>query len=286
MFVDSHCHLAFPELAGDLPGVLARMRASGVEAALSVCTTLPEFPAVLATAERAAVRLRVGRRAPGFHRTRRSRRSTRSSNWRGMPRSSRSARPGSTTTACPSRSSGSASASASISARRAHAGKPLIIHTRSAAADTLRLMREEGAGRGRAASCTASRSRPRSHAQALDLGLPHLVFRHRHLQERARAAGDGRHRSARPPADRNRLAVSRAGARIGANRTSRPSCRMSPPNWPSCGVTAWRHDRGRDISQFLSSFQCITETNLSNLSNTGTQTQRYAISQQQLSGCF
>ena len=50
MFVDSHCHLAFPELAGDLPGVLARMRSAGVEAALSVCTTLPEFPAVLASA--------------------------------------------------------------------------------------------------------------------------------------------------------------------------------------------------------------------------------------------
>ncbi len=51
MFVDSHCHLAFPELASDLSGVLGRMREAGVEAALSVCTTLPEFPAVLATAE-------------------------------------------------------------------------------------------------------------------------------------------------------------------------------------------------------------------------------------------
>jgi len=27
MFVDSHCHLSFPELAGDLAGVLARMKA-------------------------------------------------------------------------------------------------------------------------------------------------------------------------------------------------------------------------------------------------------------------
>ena len=29
MFVDSHCHLSFPELAGDLAGVLERMKAAG-----------------------------------------------------------------------------------------------------------------------------------------------------------------------------------------------------------------------------------------------------------------
>lgn len=51
MFVDSHCHLSFPELAQDLPGVLQRMRANQVVAALNVCTTLEEFPAVLAVAE-------------------------------------------------------------------------------------------------------------------------------------------------------------------------------------------------------------------------------------------
>lgn len=51
MFVDSHCHLSFPELAQDLPGVLRRMRESNVVAALNVCTTLTEFPAVLAVAQ-------------------------------------------------------------------------------------------------------------------------------------------------------------------------------------------------------------------------------------------
>jgi TatD DNase family protein len=54
MYVDSHCHLSFPELTEDLPGVLARMREARVVAALNVCTTLPEFPAVLAVAEREA----------------------------------------------------------------------------------------------------------------------------------------------------------------------------------------------------------------------------------------
>ncbi|MBC8118292.1 MAG: TatD family hydrolase, partial [Burkholderiaceae bacterium] len=48
MFVDSHCHLSFPELAHDLAGVLQRMRQNDVVAALNVCTTLTEFPAVLA----------------------------------------------------------------------------------------------------------------------------------------------------------------------------------------------------------------------------------------------
>ena len=51
MYIDSHCHLSFPELAQDLPGVLQRMRENKVVAALNVCTTLTEFPAVLAVAE-------------------------------------------------------------------------------------------------------------------------------------------------------------------------------------------------------------------------------------------
>lgn len=51
MYIDSHCHLSFPELAHDLPGVMQRMRANKVVAALNVCTTLAEFPAVLAVAE-------------------------------------------------------------------------------------------------------------------------------------------------------------------------------------------------------------------------------------------
>jgi len=51
MFVDSHCHLSFPELAQQLPDVLARMRENRVIAALNICTTLEEFSAVVAVAE-------------------------------------------------------------------------------------------------------------------------------------------------------------------------------------------------------------------------------------------
>ena len=52
MLVDSHCHINFPELAGDLEGVLSRMRAAGVTHALCVSVSLETFPQVLAIAER------------------------------------------------------------------------------------------------------------------------------------------------------------------------------------------------------------------------------------------
>lgn len=50
MFVDSHCHLTFPELHGRVDAVLADMAAAGVHAALTICTTLEEFEAVHALA--------------------------------------------------------------------------------------------------------------------------------------------------------------------------------------------------------------------------------------------
>jgi TatD DNase family protein len=46
MLVDSHCHLDFPELRADLPGILSRMRDNGVTHALTISTTLETFPAV------------------------------------------------------------------------------------------------------------------------------------------------------------------------------------------------------------------------------------------------
>ena len=169
MFVDSHCHLAFPELSGDLPGVLARMRSAGVEAALSVCTTLPEFPAVLASAAghdnvyasvgvhpdstgtpepsvealvdlaRHAKVVAIGETGLDYYRLpepldwQRER-------FRVHIRAARACR------------------------------KPLIIHTRSAAADTLRIMREEGAAEvGGVMHCFTESEEVARHA--LDLGF-------------------------------------------------------------------------------------------------------------------
>jgi len=51
MYVDSHCHLSFPELAGQIDQVLERMRTAQVGAALNVCVTLEEFAQVQALAQ-------------------------------------------------------------------------------------------------------------------------------------------------------------------------------------------------------------------------------------------
>jgi TatD DNase family protein len=52
MLVDSHCHLDFPELAARLDDALALMRENGVTHALCVSVTLEAFPQVRALAER------------------------------------------------------------------------------------------------------------------------------------------------------------------------------------------------------------------------------------------
>jgi TatD DNase family protein len=50
-FIDSHCHINFPELAADMDGVLARMQDNEVACALCVSVNLEDFPQVLAIAE-------------------------------------------------------------------------------------------------------------------------------------------------------------------------------------------------------------------------------------------
>lgn len=145
MLVDSHCHLDFPELSGNLPSVFATMRENGVVAALCVSVTLEDFPRVLALAEEhdhlyASVGVHpdypdlrepgvaelvelaqhpkvvaIGETGLDYYRL------TGDLEWQRERFRTH------------------------IRAARA-AKKPLIIHTRSAAADTLRIMREENAG--------------------------------------------------------------------------------------------------------------------------------------------
>lgn len=54
MFIDSHCHINFPELAARLPEIFSKMAENQVSHALCVSVELPEFPQVLALAERYA----------------------------------------------------------------------------------------------------------------------------------------------------------------------------------------------------------------------------------------
>src|SRR5271169_3575326 len=51
MFIDSHCHLNFPELAENLEEILANMRQNEVSHALCVGVNLENFPQILALAE-------------------------------------------------------------------------------------------------------------------------------------------------------------------------------------------------------------------------------------------
>jgi TatD DNase family protein len=51
MFIDSHCHLDFPELQSQREAVFGLMRDNAVSHALTISTTLKTFPAVLAVAE-------------------------------------------------------------------------------------------------------------------------------------------------------------------------------------------------------------------------------------------
>jgi len=149
MFVDSHCHIDFPELAERLPQLLENMRANQVSHALCISVTLEDFPRVLALAEQhpnlyASVGVHpdyeegteeptlerlvtlsahprvVGTGETGLDYYRLNGRSIADMEWQRERFRTH------------------------IRAAR-QTGKPLIIHTRSSADDTLRLMREENA---------------------------------------------------------------------------------------------------------------------------------------------
>ena len=145
MYVDSHCHIDFPELAADLPAVFEAMAQNRVTHAMCIAVNLPDLDGVLALAERhdnvyatvgvhpdyddtpepTADRLvelaarpkvaAIGETGLDYYRMR--------GDLEWQRRRFRT----------------------HIRAARA-CGKPLVIHTRSAADDTLAIMRDERAG--------------------------------------------------------------------------------------------------------------------------------------------
>lgn len=52
MLVDSHCHLDFPDFAAELDDVVARARDAGVGRMVTICTYISRFDRILAVAER------------------------------------------------------------------------------------------------------------------------------------------------------------------------------------------------------------------------------------------
>jgi len=169
VYVDSHCHLSFPELAADIDGVLARMRAADVCAAVNICTTLEEFEKVhgLALAQ-PDIWCSVG-----VHPDTQSGREPTVELLQELAQRPRIVAIGETgldyyRLAEPLEWQRERFR-IHIRAARA-AAKPLVIHTRAAADDTLRIMREEGAAQvGGVMHCfTESAEVARA---ALDLGF-------------------------------------------------------------------------------------------------------------------
>jgi TatD DNase family protein len=149
MFVDSHCHLTFPELEGRIDELRAEMAEARVDAALVICTTMeeadrvqvlaarhpnlwatvgvhpdnegvrePDVQALLAGAARPRV-VAIGETGLDYYRL--GDRSIEDMAWQRER--------------------------FRIHIRAARAsGLPLVVHTRAASADTLAILREEGAG--------------------------------------------------------------------------------------------------------------------------------------------
>jgi TatD DNase family protein len=142
--IDSHCHINFPELAENISDVLAQMRQNEVVSALCVSVNLADFPQVLSLAEQyphifASVGVHPdyeGVEEPDVERL------------VGLAQHAKVIAIGETGLDY-FRLKGDlewqrARFRTHIRAARA-SGKPLIIHTREAAADTLRIMAEENA---------------------------------------------------------------------------------------------------------------------------------------------
>ena len=149
MFVDSHCHLTFPELQGRIAELRRDMQQAQVERALCICTTIEEFPQVHALArshdnfwatvgvhpdsegvhepgvdellQRAALPRVVAIGETGLDYYRLNGRSLADMEWQRER------------------------FRVHIRAARA-SGLPLVVHTRSAGQDTLELLRSEGEG--------------------------------------------------------------------------------------------------------------------------------------------
>lgn len=145
MMIDSHCHLDFPELAENLDEILASMRQNGVSHALCVGVTLERFPQIKSLAEQhAQIYASVG-----VHPDNETGAEPTQAMLVQLAQHPRVVAIGETGLDY-FRLKGDLEWQRErfrthIRAAR-ECGKPLIIHTREAAQDTLRIMAEEGAG--------------------------------------------------------------------------------------------------------------------------------------------
>src|SRR4051812_5263596 len=151
MFVDSHCHLSFPELLSQLPQIREAMAQAQVDRALCICTTLEEFESVHSLAlayDNFWASVGVHPDNEGITEPTVDDLVTRSQ----LPRVVAIGETGLDYYQMEERKGGRSVADMEwqrnrfrthIRAARA-VKKPLIIHTREASADTIRLLKEEG----------------------------------------------------------------------------------------------------------------------------------------------
>ncbi len=214
MYVDSHCHLAFPDFEGRVPELRAAMRAARVDAALVICTTLEEFPAVHAIAQ-AHPELWA---TVGVHPDNEGVREPSTDDLIALSREPRVIAIGETGLdyyRLNGRSIDDMAWQRDRFVAHIHAavatGLPLVIHTRSASDDTLAILAREGAGRVRGVFHCFTETQEVAQG-ALDLGFHVsfsgiLTFRNAQaLRDVARMVPDG------PPADRDRQPVPGASA--------------------------------------------------------------------------
>jgi TatD DNase family protein len=144
MFVDSHCHIDFDEYAGRMPQILEGMAQNQVTHALCVCVNLIDFPRVLSLAERYS-RLFA---SVGIHPDHTADAGLTTADLVGRARHPKVVAIGETGLDY-YRQEGDLEWQRTRFRTHIRAalecGKPLIIHTREAGEDTLRIMREEGA---------------------------------------------------------------------------------------------------------------------------------------------
>lgn len=177
MYVDSHCHLVFPDYAPRMDAVLAEMHAAGVHRALSICTTLEEFDAVQ---EQAALHPELWC-SVGVHPDNEGVREPALEDLLERARRDRVVAIGETGLDY-YRLNGRDRADMAWQRDRFRVhiraakltGLPLVIHTRSASDDTLAILREEGGGEVRGVFHCFTETEAVARA-ALDLGF-HISF--------------------------------------------------------------------------------------------------------------
>lgn len=173
MLVDSHCHLDFPDLAGRLPEVLARMGEHGVDMALCIGVNLEDFPQVLALAEadhRLYATVGVHPEYTDVEEPDEARLLALASH----PRVVAIGETGLDYYWHKDRPEWQRQRFRTHIRAARRCGKPLVVHTRDSAADTLRVLREEGAGDvGGVMHCFTENWEIAE--EALDLGF-HLSF--------------------------------------------------------------------------------------------------------------